>query len=382
MTSTSQTLAQRLATGCIPVSEGLPIAMQLAEQLRFIHDSGSAHRGLTPATVVVSGGSVALLPAETAPGSTSYDAPELRQGGMADVRSDIFSFGAVVFEMLTGIAFEAGMIAPLASGSAAIDRLVNGCVAESPDQRYQRMPKVMLELRLLLSAARKSQVILTAPPAPAPLPPVANEPPAAAPLYTPASSDELAVHAMQELEGRISSRLVEQERTIANVAHVANEVLRALREQQATASAAAAYSAPPGPRPAPVPVMEHEPPITRGMGFRGYEEPSSGSRTDRMLDLLGDKLSRLDLLVTSAVDRLQKLENIFDEFDIDAAALRDSVTRDIRIFERALKSQGTAIESARTAMGQTDDLVERVVEAIDSLQSMFVTAAEERTLAS
>jgi hypothetical protein len=88
------------------------------------------------------------------------------------------------------------------------------------------------------------------------------------------------------------------------------------------------------------------------------------------------------MVVSAAVERLGKLEHIFDQFDIDAAALRDSVTRDIRNFERALKTQGAAIESARTAMGQTDDLVERVVEAIDSLQSMFVTTAEERTLAS
>jgi eukaryotic-like serine/threonine-protein kinase len=372
MNSTSQTLAQRIAAGRIPVSEGLPIAMQLAEQLRVVHDSGSAHSGLSPAAVVVSGGSVALLPAETAPGwSTPYDAPELRQGGTADARSDVFSFGAVVFEMLTGRAFEAGMIAPLQSGNTAIDRLVNGCVAESPDRRYQRMPKVMLELRLLLSAARKSQVILTPPPVSAPPPP----PPT---IYTtPPAPDQSAMHAIQELEGRISSRLTEQERTIANVAHVANEVLRALREQQVAAST---YAAPP--RPMAAPVFEPEPQPTRGMGFRGYEEPASGSRADRMLDLLGDKLSRLDLLVSSAVDRLQKLETIFDQFDIDAAALRDSVTRDIRNFERALKSQSTAIESARTAMGQTDDLVERVVEAIDSLQSMFVNAAEERTLAS
>jgi hypothetical protein len=58
------------------------------------------------------------------------------------------------------------------------------------------------------------------------------------------------------------------------------------------------------------------------------------------------------------------------------------VTRDVRNFERALKAQSAAIESARTAMGQTDDLVERVVEALDSLQSMFMTSPEERAAAS
>ena len=69
------------------------------------------------------------------------------------------------------------------------------------------------------------------------------------------------------------------------------------------------------------------------------------------------------------------------QYVTDAAALRDSVTRDIRNFERGLKAQNAAIESARTAMGQTDDLVERVVEALDSLQSMLV-APDERSMAS
>jgi chromosome segregation ATPase len=108
----------------------------------------------------------------------------------------------------------------------------------------------------------------------------------------------------------------------------------------------------------------------------------SGGRIEQAIDELADRIARLDLVVGSAVERLQKLEENLDAFDTDAAALRDSVTRDIRNFERALKAQGTAIESARTAMGQTDDLVERVVEALDSLQSMFVTTSDERSLAS
>ena len=47
----------------------------------------------------------------------------------------------------------------------------------------------------------------------------------------------------------------------------------------------------------------------------------------------------------------------------------------MRSLERTIKAQNTAIESTRTAMGQTDDLVERVVEALDSLQMVTVRAA-------
>jgi serine/threonine protein kinase len=388
MNSTSQTLAQRMANGRIAVPEGLQLAMLLAEQLRILHDGGSAHGALTPSTVAVSSSSIELLPAGPVRGMTVYDAPEVRAGATPDARSDIFSFGAIVLEMLTAQqAFDSETIAgPVACGSEPIDRLVNGCVAASPDNRYQRVQKVILELRLLLANARRGNVPAPAaeiarpvrPAVPQALPPARPVAPPAAPA---AAVEPTAMQAMQDLEGRLSARLQDQEKTIANLAEVANEVLKALREQHAMV-AAAPVAAPPAPRYEPA--MERpEPSPTRGMGFRGYDElQSGGSRADKMMDLLSDKLSRLDLVVSSAVERLGRLEDIFDQFDTDAAALRDSVTRDIRNFERALKSQGTAIESARTAMGQTDDLVERVVEAIDSLQSMFVTAAEERSLAS
>jgi serine/threonine protein kinase len=395
MITTSQTLAQRIADGRMPVAEGLQIAMQIAEQLRQWHDRGSAHGALTPSTIEVSGGVPRLLGPEAAEAKWLYEAPEVKLGAAPDTRSDIFSFGAIVFEILTGerIFVEGlAMGIPVQSGHGGIDRLVNGCVAQAPDSRYQHAQKIMLELRLLLATARRNNFVLKPPahpaaaPAPSPAPraePVVESPAASfvPPPPPPPAPDAPAMQALHDLEGRISSRLQEQERTIANVAHVANEVLKALREQQT--AAAAAYAAPPPPRPAPAPAAEPEPPQQlRGMGFRGYEEHSAGSRADKMLDLLSDKLSRLDLVVTSVADRMQKLEEIFDQFDTDAAALRDSVTRDIRRFEHTLKSQGAAIESARTAMGQTDDLVERVVEALDSLQAMFVTSAEEQTLAS
>lgn len=389
MISTSQPLAQRIAAGRLAVPEGLQIAMQLAEKLRQCHDGGSAHGALTPSTIALSDAGVELLGPEAAESKWLYEAPEVKLGGAADTRSDIFSFGAIVFEMLTGErVFVEGLALglPVQSGHAGIDHLVNGCVAQSPDSRYQQMQKVILELRLLLSTAKRTNVVLSAPAHPAaraatPVP--AASVPAAAPFFA-AATEPSAMQAIHDLEGRISARMHEQERTIANVAHVANEVLKALREQQAATAAAPSMQHYAPPQPQHVPMTAPEPPMqTRGMGFRGYEEPmSSGSRLDKMLDLLSDKLSRLDLVVTTVVDRIQKLEDIFDQFDIDAAALRDSVTHDIRKFEHSLKSQGAAIESARTAMGQTDDLVERVVEAIDSLQAMFVTAAEEQTLAS
>jgi serine/threonine protein kinase len=384
MNSSSYTLAHRIAEGRVPVSEGLEIAMLLAEQLRQLHEGGSSHGWLSPATVAITDSGLQLLPPDGALDDESYRAPELWQGGLADARSDIFSFGGIVYEILTGRhPFDGAetVAGPLQSGSAAVDRLVNGCTAGSPDSRYEAMSKVILELRVLLSAAKRSNAggsaylaapAVTAPPQVSARPMAQAEP--VAPADTP-STEAPATGSMHEWEARISARLQEQERTIANVANVANEVLKALREQQAAAAPVA--------MPAPTTALR---PYNRQPAYSALDEmppsPSSSGRMDKMLDLLSDKLSRLDLVISSAVDRIQKMEDIFDQFDTDAAALRDSVTRDIRNFERSLKSQGAAIESARTAMGQTDDLVERVVEAIDSLQAMFVTSAEERSLAS
>src|SRR5689334_512480 len=140
MNSTPQTLAQRITAGRIPVAEGLQIAMSLAEQMRQWHDAGSAHGGLSPSAILLQGGGVQLLPPPGAQDAFLYHAPEVRQGAAADVRSDIYSFGAIVFEMLTAHRVSDQQL-PVGSGHAGIDRLVNGCVAASPDSRYQRMPK-------------------------------------------------------------------------------------------------------------------------------------------------------------------------------------------------------------------------------------------------
>src|SRR4051794_38477997 len=102
MTSTSQTLAQRISNGRLPLSEGLHVATQIADQLRQWHTRDSVHGALTPSAVSLADGAVALLGREAAQSKWAYEAPEVKLGQAADVRSDIFSFGAIVFEMLTG----------------------------------------------------------------------------------------------------------------------------------------------------------------------------------------------------------------------------------------------------------------------------------------
>jgi eukaryotic-like serine/threonine-protein kinase len=126
-------LSQRIAHGAIPVDQALPIARQIADALEAAHDQGIIHRDLKPADIKIradstvkvldfglakamepSGGmsaSVSTSPTLTTPamtqtgmilGTAAYMSPEQARGTTADKRADIWAFGVVLWEMLTG----------------------------------------------------------------------------------------------------------------------------------------------------------------------------------------------------------------------------------------------------------------------------------------
>ena len=168
------TLADRIACGALPIEEALPIAKQIAEALEAAHDLGIIHRDLKPANVKVrADGTVKVLDfglakaldpagatnsaAANSPtlsmqataagvilGTAAYMAPEQARGRAVDKRADIWAFGCVLFEMLTGRrAFQ---------GEDITDTIV-AVVSKEPD--WTALPASASDVRPLLGRCLK-----------------------------------------------------------------------------------------------------------------------------------------------------------------------------------------------------------------------------------
>jgi TolB-like protein/Flp pilus assembly protein TadD/predicted Ser/Thr protein kinase len=157
--------------GPVHVQEAVRLAIQIASALEEAHGRGILHRDLKPANILVTAKGTAklldfglakpLVGADatrtiegTIAGTPAYMAPEQIEGKPCDARSDVFSFGAVLYEMLAGRRAFDGMASVLRDDPKpppALGSVVLRCLAKQPGQRFQTMAEVKAALELALA---------------------------------------------------------------------------------------------------------------------------------------------------------------------------------------------------------------------------------------
>lgn len=156
-----ETIAARLKSGPLPADEALHYATQIAAALADAHESGIVHRDLKPGNIMLtkSGAKVldfglatwegddSLTGSRMVMGTLAYMAPEQREGKPSDARADIYSFGRVLYEMLTG---ERAAAERKPLPSRPLEQIVARCLEADPARRWQSTA----ELVRALEAAR------------------------------------------------------------------------------------------------------------------------------------------------------------------------------------------------------------------------------------
>jgi serine/threonine-protein kinase len=146
----------------INVRRAIDLAVQMADAVADAHACGYVHGGLSPDSVVITAKGHAKIPAfalasrdgfagPDAVDLHDYDSPEEARGLGSDERSDIYSVGAVLYEMLTGRRpLHRGAAAPSAANphvATELDDVVLRAVAPNPDSRYQSAATLAAQLR-------------------------------------------------------------------------------------------------------------------------------------------------------------------------------------------------------------------------------------------
>lgn len=158
-----ETIAARLRSGPLPQKTALLYASQILAALAEAHGNGVVHRDLKPANIMIAKSGIKVLDFGLAKsgkddtltadgivmGTPAYMSPEQREGRKADARSDIYSFGLVLYEMLTG---KRAGTQPKRIPSRKLEKIVSRSLEEDPGRRWQSAAELERELATVTSA--------------------------------------------------------------------------------------------------------------------------------------------------------------------------------------------------------------------------------------
>jgi tetratricopeptide (TPR) repeat protein len=164
-----ETIAARLKRGPLPPEEAIRYARQVAAALEAAHEKGIIHRDLKPGNVMLTRSGAKVLDFGLARlegdqpltgermvmGTPAYMAPEQREDRPADARTDIYAFGLVFYEMLTG---ERVAVRRMPLRPRKLEHIVKRCLEEEPGRRWQSAAELQRELAAVTLPARGTRL--------------------------------------------------------------------------------------------------------------------------------------------------------------------------------------------------------------------------------
>jgi serine/threonine protein kinase len=283
-----QTLGSSLGGSRMAPEDALRYALEIATELQQLHESGSVHGSITPSAILIHDGRLELVPASDRPIRSAYTAPEWTPDAPADVRSDIFAFGAILFEMYTGHPFAKDPSQPrVSSGWRQLDHVIENCVAADPGKRYQHILKPKMELKLLNVSTRRT--------------------------------DALALARREDVLTTVRGEVGQVEERIARRQ---SEMYERTRSEILAATAA--------------------------------------------------RIQELNDHLDAQRRRSMDIERNVDGCVQAASDLKDLLLDEVESFSKSLTSQSSRIEATRNGIAETDLIVERVIDALEALQSLIL----------
>ena len=314
-----QTLADCLAGGPMSLTGALTLAVQIAETIRHIHSTGSCLGTLSPETVVLRGSVVEIVPTDPAT-ITPYFSPEQLQDCKPEPQSDIFSFGVLLYEMATGRKLFA-RDTPEAIKEAIV-------TAELPSTGYPELDRVLagcLDRNPKARWQRIQQVLVE----------------------------------LRLLLASVRRRESAQRATLQDM----EAALRADMRQLESAIAAR--------------LDGYEKSVADSLAAAREEHNAAVQATSGALEQFRLEVDALRTQFSSIGERANRAEQIFDETYREVMQVHTTLATELDQLRKAVAAQGEIIGSVKVSVAKNEDLVERVVEALDALQTMVLEQVEQ-----